>query len=92
MNQPLNAAIQTSLGHVFSSTPLAILQSRTAIAWQFEPKSVLRAGFGVFSDILPRSVVDVAGVNPPYVKTLLRANFLVLLSKRILPVVFLPWP
>ena len=51
VNQPLNAAIQTHLGNLFSSTPLAILQPRTAIAWQFEPKSVLRTGFGIFSDI-----------------------------------------
>ena len=69
VNQPLNAAIQTGLGNVFSSTPLAILQPRTAIAWQFESKSVLRAGFGVFSDILPGTIADVVGVNPPYVKT-----------------------
>ncbi|HYL84744.1 MAG TPA: hypothetical protein VE263_10960, partial [Candidatus Angelobacter sp.] len=69
VNQPLDAAIQTGLGKVFSSTPLAILQPRTAIAWQFEPKTVLRAGFGVFSDILPGTVADVVGVNPPYVKT-----------------------
>jgi Carboxypeptidase regulatory-like domain len=69
VNQPLNAAIQTGLGNVFSSTPLAILQPRTAIAWQFESKSVLRAGFGIFSDILPGTIADVVGVNPPYVKT-----------------------
>jgi Carboxypeptidase regulatory-like domain len=69
VNQPLNAAIQTSLGNVFFSTPLAILQPRTAIAWQFEPNSVLRAGFGIFSDILPGSIADVVGVNPPNVKT-----------------------
>jgi len=69
VNQPLNAAIQTGLGNVFSSTPLAILQPRTAVAWQFESKSVLRAGFGIFSDILPGSIADVVGVNPPYVKT-----------------------
>ena len=69
VNQPLDAAIQTGLGNVFSSTPLAILQPRTAIAWQFEPKSVLRAGFGIFSDILPGSIADVVGVNPPNVKT-----------------------
>jgi hypothetical protein len=69
VNQPLDAAIQTGLGKVFSSTPLAILQPRTAVAWQFESKSVLRAGFGVFSDILPGSVADVVGTNPPYVKT-----------------------
>src|SRR5580693_225645 len=69
VNQPLNAVIQTGLGNVFSSTPLAILQPRTAIAWQFESKSVLRAGFGIFSDILPGAIADVVGVNPPYVQT-----------------------
>jgi hypothetical protein len=69
VNQPLNAAIQTGLGNVFSSTPLAILQPRTAIAWQFQPQSVLRAGFGLFSDILPGSIADVVGFNPPYVRT-----------------------
>ncbi|HUO26504.1 MAG TPA: carboxypeptidase regulatory-like domain-containing protein [Candidatus Aquilonibacter sp.] len=68
-NQPLNTAIQTGLGHVFSSTPAAILQPRTAIAWQFEPNWVLRTGFGIFSDILPGSVADLVGVNPPYVQT-----------------------
>jgi hypothetical protein len=69
IDQPLNAAIQTRLSYVFSSTPIAILQPRTAIAWQFEPKTVLRTGFGIFSDILPGSVADLIGVNPPYVKT-----------------------
>ncbi len=69
VNQPLNAAIQTHLGNLFSSSPIAILQPRTAIAWQFEPKSVLRTGFGIFSDILPGAVADLVGTNPPYVKT-----------------------
>ncbi len=69
VNQPLNKAIQTHLGDLFSSTPLAILQPRTAIAWQFEPKTVLRTGFGIFSDILPGSVADLIGANPPYDKT-----------------------
>jgi Carboxypeptidase regulatory-like domain len=69
VNQPLNAAIQTHLGNLFASSPIAILQPRTAIAWQFEPKSVLRTGFGIFSDILPGSIADLIGTNPPYVKT-----------------------
>jgi hypothetical protein len=69
VNQPLNLAIQTNLGNVFSSTPLAMLQPRTAVAWQFEPKTVVRTGFGIFSDILPGTVADVVGFNPPYVKT-----------------------
>ena len=37
VNQPLNASIHTHLGNVFASTPLAILQPRAALAWQFEP-------------------------------------------------------
>jgi hypothetical protein len=69
VNQPLDSAIQTRLGHLFSSTPVAILQPRTAIAWQLEPRGVLRAGFGIFSDILPGSVADLVGINPPYVET-----------------------
>jgi hypothetical protein len=68
-DQPLNTVIQTHLGHLFSSTPLAIWQPRTAVAWQFEPKSVLRTGFGIFSDILPGTLADMIGTNPPYDKT-----------------------
>ena len=68
-NQPLNAAIQTGLSHLFVSTPLAIWQPRTAVAWQFAPQMVLRAGFGLFADILPGSVADALGMNPPYVRT-----------------------
>ncbi len=69
VNQPLNAVIQTRLGSIFASTPIAILQPRTAIAWQVAPRTVLRTGFGLFSDILPGSVVDLVGINPPYSKT-----------------------
>ncbi|MFZ0703721.1 MAG: carboxypeptidase regulatory-like domain-containing protein [Candidatus Acidiferrales bacterium] len=69
VNQPLNEAIQTHLGNAFASTPLAILQPRTAIAWQFAPNSVVRTGFGLFSDILPGSIADFVGDNPPYVRS-----------------------
>jgi hypothetical protein len=69
VNQPLSAMIQTHLGNLFSSTPLAILQPRTAIAWQLEPNTVLRTGFGLFSDILPGAIADLVGMNPPYVQT-----------------------
>jgi hypothetical protein len=69
VNQPLNAVIQTHLGNLFSSTPIAIIQPRTAIAWQVERNTVLRSGFGIFSDILPGSIADVVDNNPPYVRT-----------------------
>jgi Carboxypeptidase regulatory-like domain len=69
VNQPLNATIQTQLENIFESTPLAIWQPRTALAWQFAPRTLLRGGFGVFSDILPGSIADLVDVNPPYVRT-----------------------
>jgi hypothetical protein len=69
VNQPLSDAIHKGLGNIFESTPLAILQPRTAIAWQIAPKTVLRSGFGLFSDLLPGSIVDLVGVNPPYSQT-----------------------
>jgi len=69
VDQPLSAVIHTGLGNIFESTPLAILQPRTAVAWQITPKTVLRSGFGLFSDLLPGSVVDLVGVNPPYSQT-----------------------
>jgi Carboxypeptidase regulatory-like domain len=69
VNQPLDAAVQTGLGNLFSSVPFAILEPRTAVAWQFSHNSVLRTGFGIFSDLLPGSVADAIGMNPPYVQT-----------------------
>jgi hypothetical protein len=69
VNQPLSAAIHAGLGNIFDSTPLAILQPRTAIGWQIAPGTVLRSGFGLFSDLLPGGIVDLVGVNPPYSQT-----------------------
>ena len=69
VNQPLNAAIRTGLGNIFDAAPLVILQPRTALAWQIAPQTVLRSGFGLFSDLLPGSVVDLVGANPPYSQT-----------------------
>ena len=69
VNLPLDQVIQTQQGTIFAATPAAILQPRTALAWQIALKTVMRTGFGVFSDILPGSVVDTVGTNPPYSKT-----------------------
>jgi len=66
VNQPLDQAIRTGESTVFAATPAAILQPRTALAWQLAPNTVLRSGFGLFSDLLPGSVVDPVGANPPY--------------------------
>jgi hypothetical protein len=69
VNQPLSSAIETSVGNIFQSTPLALLQPRSALAWQLSTKTVIRTGFGLFSDLLPGSVADLVGTNPPYSAT-----------------------
>ena len=66
IDQPLDQAIQPAQSAIFAATPAAILQPRTALAWQISPATVLRSGFGLFSDLLPGSVVDLVGANPPY--------------------------
>jgi len=68
-DQPLNQAIVTGRDKLFASTPLILWQPRTAISWQFAPNTVLRTGFGVFSDLLPGSIVDSIAANPPYINT-----------------------
>jgi hypothetical protein len=69
VNQPLSALIQTHVGNLFDSTPAAIWQPRTALAWEVRPGTVVRTGFGLFSDLLPGSIADLIAVNPPYVNT-----------------------
>jgi len=69
VNQPLDQAILTGQSTIFAATPAAILQPRTALAWEIAPHTVVRSGFGLFSDLLPGSVVDPVGANPPYSKT-----------------------
>ena len=69
VNEPLDNVIQTGVGTVFAGSALAFLQPRTAIAWKLRRTTVLRTGFGLFSDILPGSVADLVGTNPPYSKS-----------------------
>jgi hypothetical protein len=68
-DQPLDAIIHTGLDQLFPATPKIQWQPRTALAWQVRPKSLIRGGFGVFSDILPGSVADLVAANPPNVNT-----------------------
>jgi hypothetical protein len=69
LDQPLSSLIQTHAGNFFQSTPLALIQPRTALAFQLAPRTVVRSGFGLFSDLLPGSIADLVGGNPPYVST-----------------------
>jgi hypothetical protein len=69
-NQPMTAVMATDQSRVLTRRPGAIWQPRTSLAWQMEPRTVLRAGFGVFGDLLPAgSLIDALAPNPPFVNT-----------------------
>jgi len=64
--QPLDQAIQTHVRGLFPATPLFVWQPRVSVAYEATPGTVLHAGFGVFSDIIPAQIADLAATNPPY--------------------------
>ncbi len=64
--QPLKEAILTGVHTLFPATPLFIPQPRVSIAYQVRPHMALHAGFGVFSDIIPAQIADLASTNAPY--------------------------
>jgi hypothetical protein len=69
INQPLNQAIQTGVQALFPSTPLLVWQPRASLAYQVTPGTVIHVGFGVFSDIIPAQIADLAAANAPYAPT-----------------------
>jgi hypothetical protein len=69
VNQPLNQAIETGLSALFPSTPLLVWQPRVSLAYQVAPGTVVHLGFGVFNDIIPAQIADLAATNAPYAPT-----------------------
>ncbi|WP_160115122.1 TonB-dependent receptor [Bryocella elongata] len=64
--QPLNQAILAGVHDLFPATPLFVYQPRVSIAYQLQPHTAVHAGFGVFSDIIPAQIADLASTNAPY--------------------------
>ena len=50
----------------FPATPLFVYQPRVSAAYQLPHKTAVHFGFGVFDDIVPAQIADLASVNPPY--------------------------
>ena len=68
-SQPLNQAIKTGVRGLFPATPLFVWQPRVSVAYQVVSGMVLHAGFGVFNDIIPAQIADLAATNAPYAPT-----------------------
>ena len=73
-NQPLNQVIQTGVRSLFPSTPVLVWQPRVSLAYQVAPGIVIHLGFGVFNDIIPAQIADLAATNAPYAPTLAIRN------------------
>ena len=67
--QPLNQAIQTGVRNLFPGTPLFVYQPRVSVAYQVSHRTAIHAGFGLFSDIIPAQIADLASTNAPYSPT-----------------------
>jgi Carboxypeptidase regulatory-like domain len=68
-SQPLDQAIQAGVSTLFPSTPLLVWQPRVSVAYQVAPGTVVHLGFGVFNDIIPAQIADLAATNAPYAPT-----------------------
>jgi hypothetical protein len=69
IDQPLNQAIQSGVQALFPSTPVIVWQPRVSLAYQVTPQTVIHLGFGVFNDIIPTQIADLAATNAPYAPT-----------------------
>ena len=69
VSQPLDQAIQTKVRGLFPATPLLVWQPRVSAAFEVSHGTVLHAGFGVFSDLIPAQIADLAATNAPYSPT-----------------------
>src|SRR5208283_1604066 len=69
VNQPLDQAIRSGVQALFPSTPLLVWQPRISLAYQVDARTVIHLGFGVFNDIVPAQIADLAATNAPYAPT-----------------------
>ena len=67
--QPLDQAIETNVRELFPSMPLILWQPRVSAAYEIAHGTALHAGVGVFSDIIPAQIADLAATNAPYAPT-----------------------
>lgn len=65
ISQPLSQVVLGNVPNLFPATPLFVYQPRASFAYQLLPRTVIHGGFGVFSDIVPMQIADLAAMNAP---------------------------
>ena len=63
--QPLDKVLLGNAGSLFAATPLFIYQPRVSFAYQLLPHTAVHGGLGVFNDIIPMQIADLAAMNAP---------------------------
>ena len=66
-NSPYNAAIQTGLQQGFPKMEAIVWEPRVGFAYSARHDTVVRGGFGVFSDLYPGQIMERFISNPPFV-------------------------
>ena len=66
IGQPLNQVILSGVRSVFPATEPLVYQPRVSAAYQLARRTALHLGFGLFDDIIPAQIADLASSNPPY--------------------------
>jgi hypothetical protein len=66
---PYNQVIKTGLNQAFQGMQTVSWQPRIGVAYNLFPNTVIRGGFGLFSDLFPATLVDRFIVNAPNVYT-----------------------
>jgi hypothetical protein len=64
-NQALNQVVLGNVHNLFPATPLFVYQPRISFAYQLLSHTALHGGFGVFNDIIPMQIADLAAMNAP---------------------------
>jgi hypothetical protein len=64
-DEPLNKVVVENVRDLFPATPLFLYQPRVSLAYQLRPRLAVHSGFGVFSDIIPMQIADLAAMNAP---------------------------
>lgn len=64
-DQPLDKVVLGNVHDLFAGTPLFVYQPRVSFAYQLMRATALHGGFGVFNDIIPMQIADLAAMNAP---------------------------
>jgi hypothetical protein len=65
IDEPLNQVVLGNAHDLFPATPLFVYQPRVSLAYQLFPRLAAHSGFGVFNDIIPMQIADLAAMNAP---------------------------